>query len=420
MDDVPAEIWYHIASYLPEKMLHDLLAVNRPFFYVAMRIRYRVLKLSIGDKSMVEKVEKFKQYSLFNYVKMVKLTVRSRGDWKDPADGLRISRFTSMLDAIKQIYCLDELQVGAKVRGGDLVAPDETLLAFIRSLWETVAGSNLRSLHLISNASGWNLIPHEHNFPALRSFSLTLIGYGVPTYQSSSNLNKLNHFPVLDEFHFALEKEYTRGPDLESLPTFVLRQSSSLKSLTLIFPEESMDGLGTAHYLLTRCLSDNMAFLHLRKLDVRAGIFMYNLMEDLQLFQNLLSRCQNTLEELTLRDIVTMGRSADELSILKNMFHKLQRLTTSTIHSRLTKQLAELFKIGLVVETLQSLNIYWPSSLRPHFVDMERALEDQLKTHSYVHLKLQNIGLYFGGSPASLVTMQLLANAIPSIKSFWG
>ena len=46
MVDIPPEIWFHIAKFIPNKNLRDLLGVNSIFFNIAMDIRYREIVIS--------------------------------------------------------------------------------------------------------------------------------------------------------------------------------------------------------------------------------------------------------------------------------------------------------------------------------------------------------------------------------------
>lgn len=46
MANIPPEIWFHIAKFIPNKDLRDLLGVNSVFFNIAMDIRYRDIMIS--------------------------------------------------------------------------------------------------------------------------------------------------------------------------------------------------------------------------------------------------------------------------------------------------------------------------------------------------------------------------------------
>ncbi|KAF8981964.1 hypothetical protein BDQ17DRAFT_842388 [Cyathus striatus] len=272
-----------------------------------------------------------------------------------------------MLDAIRPMDCIDELHVGAEVRGGDTFLPDQGLLAFIRSLWETVVGSNLKSLHLISNTAVIDhFLPYQQKFPALRAFSLTLVGHPTQICRSfdrkateniivqflgehssqirtlkfsfkdnSEDINtrrmfiRLSHFLVLEEFYFLLGKDYERNPSvLGGLIHFVTKQSTSLTSLKLMFPRMSVQGSLAEYHILTSSLSDNMAFLRLQKLQLRTEMISFRRPETLEVLQSVLSRCQESMEELTLKDVVAINTPADQLSIIRNIFGQtVPRLT---------------------------------------------------------------------------------------------
>ena len=54
MANIPPEIWFHIAKFIPTKDLRDLLGVNSVFFNLAMDIRYREIVISTrsADQNM--------------------------------------------------------------------------------------------------------------------------------------------------------------------------------------------------------------------------------------------------------------------------------------------------------------------------------------------------------------------------------
>ena len=46
MANIPPEIWFHIAKFIPNKDLRNLLGVNSVFFNIAMDIRYGEIMIS--------------------------------------------------------------------------------------------------------------------------------------------------------------------------------------------------------------------------------------------------------------------------------------------------------------------------------------------------------------------------------------
>ena len=46
MDNIPPEIWLHVAKFIPKEDLRDLLGVNGIFFNIAMDVRYRETVIS--------------------------------------------------------------------------------------------------------------------------------------------------------------------------------------------------------------------------------------------------------------------------------------------------------------------------------------------------------------------------------------
>ena len=59
MANIPPEIWFHIAKFIPNKELRDLLGVNSVFFNIAMDIRYR--EIVISTRTIDQDIKTLKQ-----------------------------------------------------------------------------------------------------------------------------------------------------------------------------------------------------------------------------------------------------------------------------------------------------------------------------------------------------------------------
>ena len=59
MANIPPEIWFHIAKFIPNKDVRDLLGVNRVFFNIAMDIRYR--EIMIGARTPEQDIKTLKR-----------------------------------------------------------------------------------------------------------------------------------------------------------------------------------------------------------------------------------------------------------------------------------------------------------------------------------------------------------------------
>ena len=57
MDNIPPEIWLHVAKFVPKEDLYDLLGVNTIFFNIAMDIRYREIVISTTTMQDIIKIE---------------------------------------------------------------------------------------------------------------------------------------------------------------------------------------------------------------------------------------------------------------------------------------------------------------------------------------------------------------------------
>lgn len=53
MQDIPTDVWNHIASYIPQHELRELISVNRAFFDLVLDARYKTVEWFMVDKKMV-------------------------------------------------------------------------------------------------------------------------------------------------------------------------------------------------------------------------------------------------------------------------------------------------------------------------------------------------------------------------------
>lgn len=59
-DHVPTEIWFHIAHYIPDEILYDMLGVNRLFFDLAMDARYKQITLKSLNAETLKLVDRLR------------------------------------------------------------------------------------------------------------------------------------------------------------------------------------------------------------------------------------------------------------------------------------------------------------------------------------------------------------------------
>lgn len=52
-DDLPNEIWWLIADFLPDKALHQMMSVHRVFFHVALGRKYKEVRWTKPDETFV-------------------------------------------------------------------------------------------------------------------------------------------------------------------------------------------------------------------------------------------------------------------------------------------------------------------------------------------------------------------------------
>jgi hypothetical protein len=52
MVDIPADIWLHIATFIPTNVLRDLISVNSILFDIGMNARYREVSINFRSDEM--------------------------------------------------------------------------------------------------------------------------------------------------------------------------------------------------------------------------------------------------------------------------------------------------------------------------------------------------------------------------------
>ncbi|KAF8987369.1 hypothetical protein BDQ17DRAFT_554680 [Cyathus striatus] len=410
---------------------------------------------------MTKAIITYEERSLFKYVKVLKLTLRSRKDWREGGN-LRETRPSATTTATEKPDSIEELHVSSEAHDGNHphAASDVFLYNFINSLWKTPALSNIKRLHLVSSSSGFkNLIPKEYHFPSLSELSLhilvkpqctliwilhpypyimkdTLSSGLVPFLnQHSSQLRSLkissknyslnyldighsfeglNDFPLLEEFHLTDPCSH-RYHSLNHLQSFVLRHSGSLTSLAPTLTKHNLE----TYHILASCLRDQKVLLsNLRKLEVRPEYFLGTGPGLAAAFQSLLNRCRNSLEDLTFtRDYV----SIDQVEILVELLESCPRITNLTLRLKHAGDVFDVFDLVSTVSSLRSLHVYLPAHFGRGLDNFRmRYLRANLWTGRYSHVsQMKDIGIYFGTSPAPLYILWMFAPAISSIESFF-
>ena len=100
MITIPPEIWFHIAKFIPNKDLRDLLGVNSVFFNVAMDIRYREIVISTRTACQDMKTLKRIRYMPLYFANEI------RSAWpvivSDPLVASRVYRLSLRLTHVKK------------------------------------------------------------------------------------------------------------------------------------------------------------------------------------------------------------------------------------------------------------------------------------------------------------------------------
>ncbi|KAF9001594.1 hypothetical protein BDQ17DRAFT_1426544 [Cyathus striatus] len=437
---VPSEIWHHIASFLPDASVHDLLSLNRVFFYLSMGIRHRELVLNVYDHSVSEKLVRYKERMLSKYVKF--LTIDAHVELKGEELHCVVSS-SSLLDTIVMLDFLEVLRIDVRGHSSNESFPDD-LRGLITLIWNSLPGTYLMRLHLRGSISSLNIVaPLKHTFHALRDISLeftkrrlynepgsttnTLLPFinglasqiralSIKCVEDSTHIweffEELEIFTLLDGLELNFNAVPYQMPPVEafySIQRFFSGNSAKLTSLTL-----KLALRGTTRDLSPIWLSNDSSFRQLRTLDLDPRSFGIT---PLEAFSTAISRCQH-LEVLTIRDCDTEPL-LNAIKILKNC----SQLSTLTIYTHGNILDIRMFDALSLLSSLRNLTIYW-GVFRPMLairgeavtVDFLRVLESR----SYTQWGLHDISIYCNDDLLDLDIVSPIAHSIPSLRCLWG
>ncbi|KAF9001597.1 hypothetical protein BDQ17DRAFT_1409993 [Cyathus striatus] len=451
---VPTEIWQHIASFLPDTVLHGLLSVNRALFYLSMGIRHQELSLDVYDDSINDKLERFRERGLNIYVR--KLTLRAR--YRTELCGENVASPSSLLESIRLLEFLQGLCIDVQGHPSGFF-PDD-LYDFISSVWYIIPGSRFMRLHLRGSIESLNFVaPRNHTFHLLRELSLEFSdsfpnnepGYVTPKdalmpfinslsskvcklsitcfddaiglWRFHEFLQEMKYFTLLESLELALSALPIDGllqveGGYSGLQRFFSKSTSKLTSLKLNMDAYSSHTYWSPRDLSPVWLSDAMTFCQLRLLDLNLASFGAGWVGAIG---DVLSRCQNTLEELTIR--------SDQLRQVEQVVHIIQllkscsQLSVLIIYVTVQSDMLDIqfFDELSTLPSLRHFTLHWGLHLgnpwiRGHAIIFLWMLESV----SYIQWKLLDIGIYCNNKPLDTNIMLAIARSIPSLRSLWG
>jgi len=63
MSAIPYDVWENVAAHIPKDYLRDLISVNRAFYDLGMKARYRNVELNDFDEDKMAMLHKLKYVS---------------------------------------------------------------------------------------------------------------------------------------------------------------------------------------------------------------------------------------------------------------------------------------------------------------------------------------------------------------------
>ncbi|KAF9001599.1 hypothetical protein BDQ17DRAFT_1426548 [Cyathus striatus] len=446
MPKVPSEILIHIASFLPNGELARLLSVNRLFFDLSMRARHWKLSVCVYHhdiKPETKKLEKYLERSWSKYVRVLRLDAR-RTAWIEEPIELYVIDSTIMFDTLRTMTSLQDVYLDFNDHMEDYF-PDDLRL-FLQEMWNSLPTSQLTRLRLRGNIPCTALAgPLNQDFRVLRELSLDFTGYiddeTSKTYQKLLPfINSLcprvrllsikcpddskglwDIFTELQQFDQleSLELKITVNSIFHSeywirLQHILFLNSPRLSSLKLKITGISKRDSAMGYELSSLWLSGRVTLCRLKVLDIDP----YNFgPEKMGAFRTAISRCQNTLEDLTIR-----GDSAYRIQQLAEVIPFLQScsaLSSLTLYVGGNIMDIEFFDALSTLSSLKILSIHW---IYPHLAEFRReaiAFVWHLGSRSYVNWELSDLGIYYENVPVDRNVMMAIARSIPSLKTLW-
>jgi hypothetical protein len=115
MPNIPPEIWFHIAKFMPKENLRDLLEVNSIFFDIAMDIRYREIVISTRTTDQhVRTLKRLRCVSLYFVAQC--LTCSGFYLSSDPFVASRVCRLSLLLTHVKRAVDINTSTSGSNIR----------------------------------------------------------------------------------------------------------------------------------------------------------------------------------------------------------------------------------------------------------------------------------------------------------------
>ncbi|KAF9001606.1 hypothetical protein BDQ17DRAFT_1358546 [Cyathus striatus] len=396
MPDLPPEVWYYVALFLPDKTLRKCLSVNRTFFDICMRIRYQTVCICRWDKKEMRNwngygAEPFvrKHIHKLSLVIPPDIPSKSKGSLllthhsksKLPffkANAHPVSRSDFMSSLLKTIQLLHQVETVQICMAREKYTDANDMGPFFSAMWESV-GPRLRTLRLRGTIHTLPyMIPSSHYFSNVDEFDLHIVARSTDVLLvfpgTSNDLSSIFRYmptcSLLERLSIRCMAPSFREAD--QLQRFLTEHGSNLTffGLSLTIWDFQADMMSR---FLPESVADGKSLQKITVLDLEP--YPFNMINFLEAARNIMRCCHDTLEVLSLAQHVKV----EEIS--------LQVLDPDIrLFDELASRLPNLRQLTLHMHTYHN---------RSHLALALRNLKAQLKSRSYTNWKLEDISIYY-------------------------
>ncbi|KAJ7104068.1 hypothetical protein B0H15DRAFT_808311 [Mycena belliarum] len=466
MLDVPPEIWLYISSFISNDDLLELIGVNIQFYNLALDIRYRTIRIDTVNASTDKLLQRLRDPAAASRVR--RLVVRPVV--KNPLPSEATSTAPSLWQRISSVAAGRKQQLPSVERAIDALilvfpglvnltrfeieswemSPEYDLQPFFRQAWSSF-GRQLEAISMAGRPEVFRQFvasdpqpvscttlslqfTHELDTTAAAAVEGIMVDSVAPfinslaphlqslsiwswsTLDLSALFLNLRIFPQLRDFH--LRASFNKAfPNPSGLTKLLEDNATSLQSVALRLnpagsamdptSERSLGEWFASHETHSAVLA-NLKYLGMYPTTTGRG------------FDALVMYAQRSADTLTSLAVKDRYLDLDEVeALIAPVAHRHPDDGLQSLRINVRVWSAELFELlAAKLPGLQSLALYVGGS-HPHRAATELFFTG-MHTHSFESWKLRDIGVWQGGSEVPSGTMRLLANCIPSVRSFWG
>lgn len=481
---IPTDVWLHVAKFIPDDTLQNMLGVNCLFFDLAMDVRYKEVSMKSICPTTMRTIARLTDPFVARRVKRVHLRLNHLERWLNHPASRRESPMSSKLwrrfQTTLHLPCfshpvLESWLLAAPctpasfeglVKGLTIILPglvnvvefsidswnwppEFDLAPFFSAAWSGF-GKTVRKVSLGGNLEGFKeLITSKPQFDSVEELDL----------EFTNNLSRSPSDPVDDEailFYYVAPFISSVSTHLQSLRIWSWASADLSTFFQHLGPFPALRSFGV-RAAFNRSFRDDPSGLTqllrstaptLRELELRlnpSGVVSSETTHDLLLCEWLSQTIMSddtiaaglqTLQfyptasaggcDVLLDCVKRSGDTLKQLLVRDRYLHyeEIERLTEAfSSHAGLTYLRLNVWRLTADLVDLLAKNFTSLEKLTLNVADAvtgQHDFEEQMQTRCFVTWKLRDIDIWQNGSELDNITMHLIAKSIPSVHSFWG